>query len=92
MTIFSYILLVLFVITVVVVYLTVRRGQVNTVQGLLYGGAVMVIVISLFSLSTGLEFLRSVLTGVGFGVIFNTITTTAAAFFLKNDVRTKQTE
>ncbi len=91
LNVFSYILLALFAISIVVIYLYVRRGEINTLQGIVYGGVADAIIITLFSLSAGTDFGRALLTGVGFGVVFNAITASAAAFFLKN-ARAKQAE
>jgi glucose-6-phosphate-specific signal transduction histidine kinase len=92
LTIFSYILLAMFAISVVIIYMYVRRGQINTMQGLVYGGVADVIIVTLFSLSAGNDFLRAVLIGMSFGIIFNSITALAAGYFRRNERTAPQAE
>lgn len=80
----SIVLLVIFGISVIVTYLTVRRTQMNIVLAGIVGSLVDVILFALYSLSAGNPPVQAALVGFVLGVLFNVMTVAAAAFFRQN--------
>jgi hypothetical protein len=84
LTVFSYILLAIFAISIVIVYLGVRRGQIAPIQAGIYGCIVDVIVIGLFSLSVETGFVRAAVNGALLGIVFNMLAVLVATYFRRN--------
>ncbi len=85
MSIFSIALLAIFGISIVIVYLTVRRTPIRVSQAIISGSLVDVITLFLFSLSSGNDLVRALIVGVVMGILFNALAVSAAAYFRQND-------
>ena len=84
-SLFSVIWLVLIAVAIPTTYLIVRRTQVRVLLPAIVGSILDTIIFGLFSLSVNDSPAQALVAGLVAGILFNTLTVTAAAYFRQNN-------
>ena len=86
----SLILLVLFALSVLGTYMTIRRTQRPVIMVAIVGGVIDCVLFMLYSLSVGNLFVQAAVIGLVLGILFDGLVVTAASFFRQNEAANRQ--
>jgi hypothetical protein len=76
--------LVLFGLTTILIYLSIRRGWLRTIPSAILGGILNSVWFMLYSLAKGNVLLQAVVVGLVLGLLFTALTVSIALFFRSN--------
>jgi hypothetical protein len=76
--------LILFGLTTILIYLSIRRGWLRTVPSSVLGGILNSVWFMLYSLAKGNLFLQALVVGAVLGLLFTALTVSIALFFRSN--------